>query len=351
MSIVIESFGKTKSGIPVDKLILTNASGLSCHLITYGAAIQALYVPGADGQKVDVVLGYDTLDGYESPDNPFHGSTVGRNANRIGGPSFDLNGKHYELFANDGSNNLHSLPDTFQAKVWRYEILSEGDEPAVRFSYHSPDGESGYPGNLDCSVTYTLTAEQGVDIAYDAVADQDTIINLTNHSYFNITGHNSGTVLAHELQLMADAYTPVSEKLLPDGRLQDVTGTPFDFRTAKPVGQDIKADDLQLHYGQGYDHNFVLAKDQRMTDLRTCAVVRDPASDRTMTVRTTSPGVQLYTGNYLNQSGKGGAVYAANCGMCLETQFFPDSPHQPHFPSPVYQAGERFTHRTVYQFS
>ncbi|MCD8498490.1 MAG: galactose-1-epimerase, partial [Clostridiales bacterium] len=209
--------------------------------------------------------------------------------------------------------------------------------------------ESGYPGNLDCSVTYTLTADQASILpmmpcgpGHDHQPDQSFL--------FQHHGPQQRTVLTHELQLMADAYTPVNEMLLPDGRLQDVTGTAFDFRTAKPVGQDIQADDQQLRYGQGYDHNFVLAADLRKTDLRPCAIVRDPASGRTMTVATTSPGVQLYTGNYLDGTGKGGAAYTANCGLCLETQFFPDSPHQPHFPSPVYKAGERFVHRTVYTF-
>ncbi len=349
MSVSIQPFGKTAKGLPVDLIKLVNGNGMACNLITYGATIQSLFVPDQQGHLTDVTLGFDTIEGYESAANPFFGATVGRHANRIEGAAFELNGKLVQITANEGRNNLHSCPDGFNQVVWNYHILDKGDEPAVVFSYHSPDGESGFPGNLDCQVTFKLTADNAVAISYDAVADQDTVMNLTNHAYFNLAGQGSGPVLGHELVLDADQYTPMSAESLPDGRIAAVAGTPFDFTKAKAIGRDIQADDEQLRFGLGYDHNFVVRGEIGV--LRPCAKAFEPVSGRTMVVETTSPAVQLYTGNFLKgEAGKGQATYGKNGGFCLETQFYPNSFKHKHFPSPIFKAGEHFKHTTVYRF-
>lgn len=362
MSISISSFGWTQAGQPVDRLELINRNGLVCRLITFGAAVQALLVPSRQGQLVDVVLGYDTLDRYESPDNPSHGAIVGRHANRIEGAAFTLNGVVYRLMANEGRNNLHSSPVRFDRVIWTYEVLDDGGEPAVRFHYQSPDGESGFPGNLTCRVVYRLTADNTLLIEYEAVADQDTVVNLTNHAYFNLNGHASGDVLGHRLSIAADEMTPVNAESLPDGRIVPVASTPFDFRTEKAVGQDIASTDEQMRIGHGYDHNFVLRQNSTksaahtpprlMPPVHPCAVLYAPESGITMTVETTSPGVQLYTGNFLDEKDcKDGATYQPRFGLCLETHYFPNSLRHSHFPSPVLKAGQFFRHLTACTFT
>lgn len=348
MSIKVSLFGKTRTGQDVDLITLANNRGLSCGLLTYGATVQSLWVPDAAGQTVDVVLGYDTQAEYEKPANPFHGATVGRNANRIMGASFTLSGRTYPLAATEGRNNLHSLPHGLDKVVWDFELMDSGDEPAVKFHYLSPDGESGFPGAMDCSVIFRLTSDQALSIEYLAVADQETIINLTNHAYFNLRGPKNGSILDHRLEIASDYYTPINSELLPDGRLVAVEGTPFDFDQAKPIGQDIKADDQQLVFGTGYDHNFAV---RGVTGtLRFCSRVVDPESGRTMTVETTSPGVQLYTGNHLKETGKQGLLYAQNDAFCLETQYFPNALEHKNFEQPIFAAGQKFSHQTIYRF-
>lgn len=362
MSISISSFGWTQAGQPVDRLELINRNGLICRLITFGAAVQALLVPSRQGQLVDVVLGYDTLDRYESPDNPSHGAIVGRHANRIEGAAFTLNGVVYQLMANEGRNNLHSSPVRFDRVVWTCEVLDDGGEPAVRFHYLSPDGESGFPGNLTCRVIYRLTADNTLLIEYDAIADQDTVINLTNHAYFNLNGHASGDVLSHRLSIAADEMTPVNAESLPDGRIVPVASTPFDFRTEKAVGQDIASQDEQMRFGHGYDHNFVLRQNSTnhaahmpsrlMPPVHPCAVLRAPESGITMTVETTLPGLQLYTGNFLDEKAcKDGATYQPRSGLCLETHYFPNSLRHSHFPSPILKAGQFYGHLAAFKFT
>ncbi len=347
MSVAVEIFGTTEDNRTVDLIKITNSAGSVCGVIQYGAAIQSLVISDSKGSKTDVVLGFDTLDRYESPSNPAHGAIVGRHANRMENAEFEINGKTYRLFANEGRNNLHSSPISFSRVVWDYEVLDAGGEPAVRFSYLSPDGESGFPGNLDCHVVYRLTADNALSIEYDAVSDQETVINLTNHAYFNLAG--KGDILEHELKLEADEYTPVNSELLTDGRILPVGGTPFDFRTFKKIGRDIGADDEQLRFGMGYDHNFILKGESG--SLKTCAVVLEPFSGRSMIVKTTLPGVQLYTGNQMKpETGKNGVQYGRFSGLCLETQFYPNSLRHRHFPSPIFKAGEHFRHKTVFKF-
>lgn len=348
MSIRVSSFGLTKKGQAVDLVSMENDRGMACGLLTYGATIQSLWVPDAAGSVVDVVLGYDLQSEYENPENPFHGATVGRNANRIQGASFTLGGRTYQLAATEGRNNLHSMPDGLDKVIWDYEILDAGSEPAVKFHYVSLDGESGFPGEMDCTVIYRLTADQALSIEYDAVADQDTVINLTNHAYFNLSGPESGSILDHELEIAADTYTPINSELLPDGRLAAVEGTPFDFDQAKPIGRDILAEDQQLTFGTGYDHNFAVRG--LSGSLRFCSRVADPKSGRTMTVETTSAGVQLYTGNHLKGTGKRGVTYSQNYAFCLETQFFPNALENKNFEQPIFAAGQKFIHQTIYRF-
>lgn len=350
MSVQVLPFGQTPTGQAIQKFVLENSNKMRCSLISYGGAIQELWVADREGILADVVLGYDDMDGYLSKTNPHHGALIGRHGNRIEDASFTLNGKTYQLARNNGRNHLHGGPGGFDHVVWQGEVLVEDPEPSVRFTYFSPDGEEGYPGNLQCSVVYTLTRDNALRIDYDAVADQDTVINLTNHAYFNLAGHGQGSILGHVLQIDADHFTVINAECLPDGQIAAVAGTALDFRNPKPIGRDIGADEVQIHNGNGYDHNFVLRSLTR--GLKSCAMVREPSCGRVMTVATTLPGVQLYTGNAMRpDTGKGGASYSQHGALCLETQFFPNSLRHSHFPSPVFRAGEHFRHTTVYRFS
>jgi aldose 1-epimerase len=349
MSVQVLSFGQNKSGQPVQKFVLENQNKTRCSLISYGGAIQELWVADKNGQLADVVLGYDDMKGYESAINPHHGALIGRHGNRIEDASFTLNGKTYQLARNNGRNNLHGGPGGFDHHVWEGEVLVEDPEPSVRFTYFSPDGEEGFPGNLRCTVIYTLTRNNALRIDYDAVADQDTVINLTNHAYFNLAGQGNGTILDHLVQIDADNFTVVNDELLPNGQIALVAGTALDFREPKPVGRDINSSEDQVRFGKGFDHNFVLRSLSR--GIKQCALVRDPKSGRVMTVETTLPGVQLYTGNAMKpDTGKRGAVYDKNGALCLETQFFPNALRHAHFPSVVFKAGEHFRHTTIYRF-
>jgi len=318
-----------------------NSQGMVAKWIARGATLAELHVPDRDGKLVDVVLGFDDVAGYESGANQHFGCTTGRFANRICQGKFTLDGVTYQLAVNNGPNHLHGGPERALDKVtWDADPLENG----VRFTYSSPDGEENFPGTLNVEVTYTLSADNALRIDYQATTDKPTIINLTNHSYFNLSGHSAGSVLDHEVFIDADRYTPVDETSIPTGELAQVAGTPFDFRVRQPLGTRIG----QL--AGGYDHNYVL--NHSHGKLRKIAQVYDPRSGRVMEVATDQPGVQLYTGNGLHgQTGKAGQTYDAQSAVCLETQHFPDSPNQPSFPSTVLRPGETYRHTCVYGFS
>ena len=334
MSVDKFPFGALADGTEVTAFRISRVA-MSAVVLDYGATLQSLVVPGRTG-AVDVVLGYENAGEYERREGNT-GGTVGRYANRIGGGEFELNGRRYVLARNSGPNHLHGGLRGFDRRLWSAEA---GDD-YVRFSRLSPDGEEGYPGNLRVAVTYTLTG-RGLLIAYDAVSDADTVISLTNHSYFNLAG--GGTALAHELRINADSFTENDGNCLPTGRLIPVAGTPFDFRAAKPVGRDIGADDGQLAIGHGYDHNFALSG-------RDAAELYSPESGIAMHITTDMPGVQLYTANFLERiPGKRGALMEPHGAVCLETQEFPDAVHHVDFPSPVLRAGETYHRETELVF-
>lgn len=318
---------------------LANSHGMSAAILEYGGILQSLTAPDRQGRPVDVVLGFDTLEGYRN-DTAFLGATVGRVSNRIAGASFSLNGTEYPLAANCGRHHLHGGPEGFHRRVWRGERAGEN---AVRLSRRSPDGEEGYPGTLDVSVTYALTEDNALRITYEAVSDRDTPVSLTNHSYFNLAG--GGDAMGHVLELAAGYFLENDGDCVPTGTLLPVAGTPFDFRTAKPVGRDIGRDDEQLRRGGGYDHNYVLSGS-------TAAVLSCPETGIVLTVRTTMPGMQLYTANALpDAAGKGGAPMGCRTAVCLETQQFPDAVHRANFPSPILRAGEQLREETEWRFT
>jgi aldose 1-epimerase len=344
MTINVESFGKTPDGQEVDLYTLANINGIRAKITNYGAILVSLEVPDRDGKPADITLGYDNLDGYLTR-HPYFGSTVGRYANRIGGASFKINDVEYKLAANNGPNHLHGGIKGFDKVVWKLDdIKAESDKALLKLSYLSKDGEEGYPGNLACTVTYTLTKDGELKISYEAETDKATVINLTNHSYWNLAGQGNGDILGHELMFNADRYTPVDEGLIPTGAIRSVKDSPMDFTKPMTIGSRI---------GQvegGYDHNYVLNSGGGTLSL--CAKVSEPTSGRIMEIHTTEPGVQFYTGNFLDGSitGKSGKVYKKHYGFCLETQHFPDSPNKPDFPSAVLNPGDKYTTVTVYKF-
>lgn len=348
-------FGVTPEGDSVDLYTLTNDSGVTMQVTNYGGIITSLRVPDREGEFEDVVLGFDSLSTYTSDAyrsaNPYFGALIGRYGNRIDGGEFSLDGETYTLATNNGPNHLHGGEDGFDQVVWNAEPFQEPDSVGVVLRHTSPDGHGGYPGQLDVEVTYTLTSDNEVAFDYRATTSEATPVNLTQHSYFNLDGHGDGTVLDHELMINADRFTPVDSTLIPTGDLQTVDETPFDFTAPTPIGARIDADHQQLEYGGGYDHNFVLAEEPSDT-LRLAARVYEPDTGRLMTVRTTEPGVQFYSGNFLDGSFTGkGEAYEYREGLALETQHFPDSPNQPNFPSTILRPGEEYTSRTVYEFS
>ncbi|RMH69490.1 MAG: galactose mutarotase [Bacteroidetes bacterium] len=344
-------FGTTADGEAVTMYTLTRAGGMEVRLLNYGGIITSLKVPDRNGRLEDVVLGFDTLAPYLER-HPYFGAIIGRYGNRIAGGQFTLDGTTYTLAQNDGPNHLHGGLRGFDRVVWQAEPFEEPGRVGVVLTYTSPDGEEGYPGTLQAKVTYTLTDDDELIVDYEATTDKATPVNLTQHTYFNLAGHGSGDVLDHELTIHADHYLPVDSTLIPTGERRPVAGTPFDFRRPTPIGARIEADDPQLHWGPGgYDHTFVL---NRTGDgLEPAARVYEPTSGRVLEVRTTEPGVQFYSGNFLDGSlvGKGGAVYARHAGFCLETQHFPNSPNQPDFPSTILRPGETYSSRTVFAFS
>ncbi len=345
-----EPFGKTADGTPVELYTLANANGMIAKIMTRGATIVELHVPDKDGKLVDVVNGFDDVAGYESEANQYFGCTTGRVANRIAEGKFKLDGKEHTLAVNNGPNALHGgTKRSLDKVVWKAQEFEGRAGKGVRFTYSSPDGEEGYPGKLDITVIITLNDENALRIAYQATTDKPTPVNLTNHSYFNLSGNGSDTVLDHELTINADKYTPTDDTLIPTGEIAPVEGTPLDFRQPHRIGERIES--LVGTAALGYDHNFVLneASGERP---RLCARLKDPESGRVLTVRTTEPGVQFYSGNFLmGQKGKDGKEYKLRSAVCLETQHYPDSVNHPDFPSTILKPGETYRHVCIYAFS
>ncbi|HEV1993205.1 MAG TPA: aldose epimerase family protein [Candidatus Acidoferrum sp.] len=346
-----KSFGKTPDGQPVDLFVLTNKGGAEASITNYGGAVVSLKVPDRNGKLADVVLGYDNADGYVA-DKSFFGALIGRYGNRIGHAQFVLDGKTYTLAKNNGENSLHGGIKGFNKALWSAKTISTRGGQSVELSYLSKDGEEGFPGNLKVTVIYTLTNTNALKIEYSATTDKKTVVNLTNHSYFNLAGQGSGDILGHLLMIPADQFTPVDAGLIPTGELRDVAGTPFDFRKPMAIGARIDRDEEQLKLGGGYDHNFVLRPPMDRAEFLAARVV-EPTTGRVMEVWTTEPGVQFYTGNFLDgkTAGKGGVAYPHRSALCLETQHFPDSPNQPKFPSAVLKPGARYHTITTYKFS
>ncbi|TWU24545.1 aldose epimerase family protein [Bythopirellula polymerisocia] len=335
----------------IEVFTLTNSNGMVVKATNYGAIITNIEVPDRKGNVADITLGYNDVSGYmNAVDKPYFGSVVGRYGNRIAKGKFTLDGTEYTLAINNYPNSLHGGIIGFDKVVWDAEIV--GDK-AVKFSYLAKDMEEGYPGNLNVSVTYTLTDENEIVIDYHATTDKSTPVNLTQHAYFNLKGEGEGTILDHELRINADLYTPVDNILIPTGDLAPVDGTPFDFREAKKIGQDIDQTDDQLSYGGGYDHNWVLNREKRDGELELAARLYEPTSGRVLEVLTTEPGIQFYCGNFLkgNLKGKSDKPYVYRGGLVLETQHFPDSPNQPNFPTTILKPGETLDSQTVFKFS
>lgn len=341
-------FGKTQDGVAVSVYTLTNKNGVTARITNYGGIVVSLMVPDRNGKMADVVLGFDSLDGYLQNPGPFFGALIGRYGNRIGHARFTLDGHVYQVDRNDAENSLHGGARGFDKRVWSPKELTDG---GLELRYLSRDGEEGYPGNLRATAAYHLTDANELRIDYGANTDKDTVINLTNHSYFNLKGAGTGDILDHRLMLNADRFTPVDAGLIPTGELRAVAESPFDFRTSTSIGARIEANNEQLSVGKGYDHNWVL---NRGSDgLTLAARIEEPSTGRILEVFTTQPGVQFYTGNFLAGTikGKGGKVYGRRSGFCLETQHFPDSPNKPGFPTTELKPGQRFQSTTVFRFS
>lgn len=344
------AFGTLPDGSAVDLFTLVNANGMEVRATNYGGIITALLVPDGDGKLGDVTLGLSSFDEYlKNP--PYFGAIIGRYGNRIAKGQFKLDDQTYKLPKNDGPNTLHGGTKGFDKVVWQAEPFENEDAVGVIFTYTSKDGEQGFPGNLQTRVTYTLTDKNELSFDYHATTDQPTVVNLTQHAYFNLAGDGNGDVLGHEFTIYANEYTPVSKQLIPTGKIESVTDTPFDFRNKVVLGSRIGADDEQLKLGGGFDHNFVLKRKE--PGLSLAARVSEPSTRRVMEVYTTEPGVQFYTGNFLDDklAAKPGKPYGKHSGFCLETQHFPDSPNQAAFPSTVLRPGEEYHSKTVYAFS
>jgi aldose 1-epimerase len=348
-TVTVAPFGRTPDGQAVEVYTLTNARGMQVRAITYGAIIQAIRVPDRSGHLGDVTLGYDSLQGYLT-DSPYFGAVVGRYANRIARGRFTLEGRTYRLAANNGPNHLHGGVKGYDKVVWRARSFHRGDTVGVRFEHTSPDGDQGYPGTVRVSVGYSLTPANELIVEYHGTTDRPTPLNLSQHSYFNLAGEGSGDILRHVLTIDADRYTPVDSTLIPTGELASVAGTPFDFRRPTAIGACIARPDPQLERGKGYDHNFVLRRSGG--GLVHAVHVLDPASGRTLDISTTEPGLQFYSGNFLDGTirGKAGHVYGHRSGLVLETQHFPDSPNHPAFPSTILRPGKEYFSRTLFRF-
>ncbi|MCS7337303.1 MAG: galactose mutarotase [Verrucomicrobiae bacterium] len=348
MQITKQPFGRTRDGTPVDLYVLRNSKGMEAGICNYGGIVVWLKVPDKYGQLGDVVLGYDHLDGYLT-NNPYFGCLIGRYGNRIANGRFVLDGVTYQLATNDGPNHLHGGLKGFDKVVWTAKTYLTPDGPALELQYLSADGEEGYPGNLSVKAVYTVTEDNALRLDFTATTDKPTICNLTHHSYFNLAG--KGDILNHVVTMPANRFTPVDATLIPTGELRPVDGTPFDFRKPTPIGARINQPDEQLKFGKGYDHNWVY--DKRPGQLTLLARVHEPTTGRVMEVWSTEPGLQFYTGNFLDGSikGKGGWVYQFRHGFCMEPQHYPDSPNKPHFPSTVLRPGQVYRNTIIYKFS
>lgn len=346
MEITKKAFGTTKDNKDISCYTLKNANGMSTTVTDYGAIIVSLVVPDKDGNMRDVVLGYDTAEPYFG-NSEFFGAIVGRSANRIKDGSFEIDGVKYQLPINENTNNLHSdMENGFHKKLWT--AAPDEARNAITFSFTSPDGENGFPGTLNMHVTYTLTDDNALSIHYEGVSDKKTIINCVNHTYFNLAGHASGKILDHFIKIDASNYTPVKADSIPTGEIAPVKGTPFDFTDFHKIGERIENDNEQLHFTGGYDHNYVLDKPNGVV-----TTVEERTAGIRMEVITDLPGIQFYAGNFVRDGiqGKDGAVYGKRSGLCLETQYFPDSVNQEAFKSPVFGAGEKYDTTTTYKFS
>ncbi|HPG38303.1 MAG TPA: aldose epimerase family protein [bacterium] len=348
ISVNSKLFGTTADGKPVTLYTLVNSNGMEAQIMTYGASLVALKTPDKNGKLDDIITGFDSLKQYEDV-RFFFGAIVGRYGNRIGKGKFSLDGVEYTLATNNGANHLHGGNIGFDKVVWEGQVVETPAGPAVKLTYVSKDGEEGYPGNLTAVVTYSITADNSLKIEYSATSDKKTVVNLTNHAYYNLK--NSGDILGHVLYINADNTTPVDAGLIPTGELASVKDTPFDFTTAKAIGKDIDSQDQQMLYGGGYDHNFVLNKSGADTTL--AATLYEPETGRMMEIWTTEPAIQFYSGNFLDGTitGKYGRVYEKRTSLCLETQHYPDSPNQPEFPSTVLEPGKTYSTVTIMKFS
>jgi aldose 1-epimerase len=345
------TYGVMPDGTAIESFTFSNGRGIEIQAISYGGIITSLRVPDRQGRPGDIVLGYDSLEGYLRDNSPYFGAIIGRYANRIAKGRFELGGVAYQLATNNGPNHLHGGDKGFDKVAWQGEPIQTASEVGVAFTRTSPDGEERYPGTARVRVAYMLTGRNELRVTYEATSDKPTPINLTQHSYFNLSGDASRDILSHELTIDADRYTPVDAALIPTGQLAAVEGTPFDFRKPAAIGARIAADHPQLAAGGGYDHNFVLNRSG--AGLSPAAVLHDPATGRTATIATTAPGMQFYSGNFLDGriTGKSGRVYRHRFGLCLETQHFPDSPNQPEFPSTILRPGQTYRSETVFTFA
>lgn len=350
-------FGKTPDGVPVEIYTLHNANGCEAKISTYGGTVTSLIVPDRDGKMADVVLGFDSVEGYTSPaflkNSPYFGALIGRYGNRIAKGKFTLEGKSYTLATNNETNHLHGGKRGFDKRVWDAKPMVTPAGEALELQYVSHDGEEGYPGTLTVKATYTFTDKNALELVYEATTDKPTVLNLTQHSYFNLHGAGNGDILDHQLMIDASKFTPIDATSIPEGPLRDVAGTPFDFRKPTAIGARIDADDEQLKRGKGYDHNFVLDGWKAGAAPRLIVRVTEPKSGRVLEVDSTEPGVQFYSGNFLDGTltGKGGKVYAKRMGFCLEPQHYPDSPNRPDFPSVELKPGEVYRNTIVYRFA
>jgi aldose 1-epimerase len=341
-------FGTLPDGKRVEVFTLKNSKGAEAKISNYGGIVISLKMPDKNGNYEDIVLGYDNLEGYLK-DTPYFGALIGRYGNRIAKGRFTLDGREYKLAVNNGPNALHGGLKGFDKVVWTPRLLVSLEGPSLELSYLSPDGEEGYPGNLKVRAIYTLTEDNGLKLEFTATTDKPTVVNLTQHSYFNLAGR--GDILNHVVMIPADRFTPVDSTLIPTGELKPVEGTPFDFRKPTPIGARINEDNEQLKFGNGYDHNWVLNK--KVGEYTLVARVYEPTTGRVLEVFSTEPGLQFYTGNFLDGSitGKGGWTYQFRNGFCMEPQHFPDSPNQPNFPSVVLRPGQEYKHTMMYRFS
>ncbi|OAH09821.1 aldose epimerase family protein [Streptomyces jeddahensis] len=347
---VKELFGKLADGTEVHRWSLANG-GTRMTVLSYGGIVQSLEIPDRNGDYANVSLGFGSLEEYVAS-SPYFGALIGRFGNRIAKGRYTLDGETHELPVNDGENSLHGGTGGFDKRVWDVEPFTSGADAGLVLTYTSADGEMGYPGTLTAKVTYTLTADGDWRIDYEATTDKATVVNLTNHVYWNLAGEGSGSVHDHELEIAASRYTPVDSGLIPTGELAEVAGTPFDFRRTKTVGEDLRVADQQLLYAQGFDHNLVLDKGVT-AEPKHFATLKDPASGRTLKIATTEPGVQFYSGNFLDGTlvGTAGRIYRQGDALCLETQHYPDSPNQPEFPSTLLHPGETYRSTTVHSFN